>query len=127
MNFKHLSYFVDISKRESFTKAADDIYVSQSALSKSVKSLEQELNVTLIDRTSKSFNLTEEGRILYAEGENDHTQHNPHQFGINAVSDLQGSLVLVLFHNKSLRFVFIPPRITHPAFCQVLCRWQCRD
>ena len=69
MNLKHLSYFVDISKRESFTKAADDIYVSQSALSKSVKSLEQELNVTLIDRTSKSFNLTEEGRILYAEGE----------------------------------------------------------
>ena len=60
MNLKHLSYFVDISKRESFTKAADDIYVSQSALSKSVKSLEQELNVTLIDRTSKSFNLTEE-------------------------------------------------------------------
>ena len=50
---------IDISKRESFTKAADDIYVSQSALSKSVKSLEQELNVTLIDRTSKSFNLTE--------------------------------------------------------------------
>ena len=49
MNLKHLSYFVDISKRESFTKAADDIYVSQSALSKSVKSLEQELNVTLID------------------------------------------------------------------------------
>ncbi len=69
MNLKHLSYFVDISKRESFTKAADDIYVSQSALSKSVKSLEQELNVTLIDRTSKSFNLTEEGRILYVEGE----------------------------------------------------------
>ena len=32
MNLKHLSYFVDISKRESFTKAADDIYVSQSAL-----------------------------------------------------------------------------------------------
>lgn len=65
MNLKHLSYFVDISKRESFTKAADDIYVSQSALSKSVKSLEQELNVTLIDRTSKSFNLTEEGKILF--------------------------------------------------------------
>ena len=69
MNLKHLSYFVDISKRESFTKAADDIYVSQSALSKSVKSLEQELNVTLIDRTSKSFNLTEEGKILFSEGE----------------------------------------------------------
>ena len=69
MNLKHLSYFVDISKLESFTKAADDIYVSQSALSKSVKSLEQELNVTLIDRTSKSFNLTEEGKILFSEGE----------------------------------------------------------
>lgn len=69
MNLKHLSYFVEIAKRESFTKAADDIYVSQSALSKAVKSLEQELGVILIDRTSKSFNLTEEGNILLKEGE----------------------------------------------------------
>ena len=46
---------------------------------------------------------------LYTEGENDHTQHNPHQFGINAVSDLQGSLVLVLFHIKaSVSFLFLP-------------------
>lgn len=69
LNLKYLSYFIEIVKRESFTKAAEETYVSQSALSKAVKCLEQSLGVTLIDRTNKSFHLTEEGRILYVEGQ----------------------------------------------------------
>lgn len=69
LNLKHLSYFVDIAKRKSFTKAAEDIFVSQSSLSKAVKCLEEEFDVVLIDRTNKSFCLTEEGKILLSEGE----------------------------------------------------------
>ena len=44
MNLKHLSYFVDISKRESFTKAADDIYVDESYLEAANKIYEDFLN-----------------------------------------------------------------------------------
>ncbi len=69
MNLKYLQYFVEIVKRQSFSKAADDIYITQSALSKAVKRLEQDLNAVLIDRTNKQFKLTNEGEIVMREGE----------------------------------------------------------
>lgn len=113
MNLKHLSYFVDISKRESFTKAADDIYVSQSALSKSVKSLEQELNVTLIDRTSKSFNLTEEGRILYAEGEK----------LLRYIDESQDEIIEKIHRSRRRLRIGIPPVISTVYFSHLLFRF----
>ena len=113
MNLKHLSYFVDISKRESFTKAADDIYVSQSALSKSVKSLEQELNVTLIDRTSKSFNLTEEGRILYVEGEK----------LLQYIDESQDEIIEKIHQNRRRLRIGVPPVISTVYFSQLLFRF----
>ena len=113
MNLKHLSYFVDISKRESFTKAADDIYVSQSALSKSVKSLEQELNVTLIDRTSKSFNLTEEGRILYVEGEK----------LLQYIDESQDKIIEKIHRSRRRLRIGVPPVISTVYFSQLLFRF----
>ena len=113
MNLKHLSYFVDISKRESFTKAADDIYVSQSALSKSVKSLEQELNVTLIDRTSKSFYLTEEGRILYVEGEK----------LLQYIDESQDEIIEKIHRNRRRLRIGVPPVISTVYFSQLLFRF----
>ena len=113
MNLKHLSYFVDISKRESFTKAADDIYVSQSALSKSVKSLEQELNVTLIDRTSKSFNLTEEGRILYVEGEK----------LLQYIDEGQDEIIEKIHRSRRRLRIGVPPVISTVYFSQLLFRF----
>lgn len=113
MNLKHLSYFVDISKRESFTKAADDIYVSQSALSKSVKSLEQELNVTLIDRTSKSFNLTEEGRILYVEGEK----------LLQYIDENQDEIIEKIHRSRRRLRIGVPPVISTVYFSQLLFRF----
>ena len=113
MNLKHLSYFVDISKRESFTKAADDIYVSQSALSKSVKSLEQELNVTLIDRTSKSFNLTEEGRTLYVEGEK----------LLQYIDESQYEIIEKIHRSRRRLRIGVPPVISTVYFSQLLFRF----
>ena len=113
MNLKHLSYFVDISKRESFTKAADDIYVSQSALSKSVKSLEQELNVTLIDRTSKSFNLTEEGRTLYVEGEK----------LLQYIDESQDEIIEKIHRSSRRLRIGVPPVISTVYFSQLLFRF----
>ena len=113
MNLKHLSYFVDISKRESFTKAADDIYVSQSALSKSVKSLEQELNVTLIDRTSKSFNLTEEGRILYVEGEK----------LLQYIDESLDEIIEKIHRSRRRLRIGVPPVISTVYFSQLLFRF----
>lgn len=68
MTIKQLTYFLEIAKMENFTKAAANLYISQSALSKTVKMMEMELGVQLIDRTVNHFKLTPEGEILYQKG-----------------------------------------------------------
>lgn len=65
MTLNQLRYFVEIVRQEHFTKAAERLFISQSALSKSVKSLEEEFQVKLIDRDMKNFALTHEGKIFY--------------------------------------------------------------
>lgn len=65
MLFLQLSYFIKTVECQSFTKAAEELYVSQSAISKSIRSLEEDLQTTLIDRTYRKFTLTEQGQVVY--------------------------------------------------------------
>ena len=65
MEIQHLKYFVEVVRQESFTRAAAQLYVTQPMLTRSIKQLEDSLNILLIERTSKSFHLTNAGRILY--------------------------------------------------------------
>ena len=68
MNIKSLNYFIEVAKEKSFTNASKNLFVSHSALSKAIKTFENELDITLIDRTSKHFKLTPEGQLLYENG-----------------------------------------------------------
>ena len=68
MTLKQLTYFLEIAKMKNFTKAAANLYISQSALSKTVKAMESELGVQLVDRTVNHFKLTPEGEIFYQKG-----------------------------------------------------------
>lgn len=65
MPFLNLNYFVKTVQCQSFTKASEELYVSQSAVSKAVRNLEEELQTTLIDRNFRKFTLTKEGEIVY--------------------------------------------------------------
>lgn len=69
LTLNQLSYFVEVVRQRNFTKAAENIFVSQSTLSKSIRNMEEELHVKLIDRTTKGFTLTPEGKLFaeYAE------------------------------------------------------------
>lgn len=68
MNIKFLTYFIEVAKQQSFTKASKRLFICQSALSKAIKNFELELDITLIDRTSKTFKLTSEGQLFYENG-----------------------------------------------------------
>ena len=65
MTHTQLKSFLVIARYRSFTAAADQLYISQSALSQQMKSLEQELGFTLFDRGSRQLALTEAGRSFY--------------------------------------------------------------
>jgi len=60
--------FLEVVKCQSFSKAADNLYISQSALSKQIKSLEEETGVKLLIRKSKSIELTLAGKELLNYG-----------------------------------------------------------
>lgn len=60
-----LAWFAHIAQHRSFTKAATEMGVSRAALSQNLKSLEQQLGVKLIHRTTRDMSLTEEGQRLF--------------------------------------------------------------
>ena len=68
MLLKQLEYFVCVVDNNSFTQAATEQYVSQSAISQQIKSLENSLGVELMVREKRSFHLTPAGQYLYRSG-----------------------------------------------------------
>lgn len=65
MDFRQLEAFVATVDYQSFSAAAEAIYLSQSTISSHIQALEKELHVQLIHRTTKKFEVTKEGRQLY--------------------------------------------------------------
>lgn len=69
MNVNHLKAFFEVAKAKSFTLASKQLNVSQPTLSMQVKSLEKRFAVPLIKRNKKTFELTEEGTIVFGYAE----------------------------------------------------------
>lgn len=65
MELRQLVYFVQIVKDGTYSAAAKTLFISQPALSKSIKQLEEELGATLFNRNEKRGELTEVGQVLF--------------------------------------------------------------
>ncbi len=70
MDFRKLESFVSIVKHGSFTKAADELYLTQPTITGHIQSLESKLGTVLLNRNGKAVSLTEAGRILYKHAVN---------------------------------------------------------
>lgn len=68
MTLLQLKYIETVAKCGSFTKAAQQLYVTQPGISKMVRSLEEELGITIFVRSSAGISLTAEGRELLNMG-----------------------------------------------------------
>src|SRR5690625_977138 len=64
MDIRHLEYFTEVAKHLNFTKAASTLHISQPSLSKTVKSMEDELGVPLFNRSFRHLELTDAGKAL---------------------------------------------------------------
>ena len=64
LDIKHLQYFIEVSNFNSFSRAADHLFITQPTISKMIKNLESELGVALFDRSRKQLALTDAGLII---------------------------------------------------------------
>jgi len=69
MELRHLRYFVAVAETENVTRAALKLHVSQPALSRQIRDLEDELGFALLERDAKSVRLTEAGRTFLTEAQ----------------------------------------------------------
>ncbi len=67
MELRHLRYFVAVAERESVTRAAAALHISQPPLSRQIRDLEGELKLALFERKAQSLTLTPAGRLFLVE------------------------------------------------------------
>jgi len=67
VHFRHLRYFVKIVEAGSFSRAAATIFVAQPALSQQIGELEEQLGVSLLQRSARGVRPTAAGEVLYRE------------------------------------------------------------
>lgn len=67
MTLFQLQCFVSVANTLNFTRSANELYITQPALSKSISSLEQELNLQLLTRSKRSVSLTAAGKLFAEE------------------------------------------------------------
>lgn len=87
MNLLHMKYAVEIAKTNSINKAAETLYVGQSALSRAIKELETNLGVVLFERSAKGMFLTPDGEVFvrYAKSVLKQVEDIEKMFGEGAV------------------------------------------
>lgn len=64
MNLAQLTYFCHLAKTEHYTRSAESLHISQSALSHSISSLEKELGCQLFCKAGRNVQLTDDGRVF---------------------------------------------------------------
>lgn len=65
MNLQHLKYFMELVELKNYKETATKLNISQSALSKAIKTLEEELDIQLFEKSGKKNHLNKYGKIFY--------------------------------------------------------------
>jgi DNA-binding transcriptional LysR family regulator len=86
-DFNHLQAFILVARERSFTRAAAQLGVSQSALSHTIRGLESRLGVRLLTRSTRGVSPTEAGEKLYASLE---PHYEAIEAGLSALDEARG-------------------------------------
>jgi molybdate transport repressor ModE-like protein len=90
LDLKRLRVLAEVARRGSFSAAADALYLSQSAVSQQVATLEREVGMSLLDRTNGGPKLTDAGRTLVDHGEAAIARLEEAEQEVAAIAGLEG-------------------------------------
>lgn len=93
MNLQQLNYFTVIAKKKSFSRAAENLHVTQSTLSHSMSELEAEFNASLFFRTGRNISLTPCGQVLLTYTESILAQLDEARSKIRDLTDPESGLI----------------------------------
>ncbi len=110
MDIRALRYFVEVVQLNGFSRAADALFITQPAISRSIKKLEDELGVILLMRDVDGVRLTDDGAILFEHAKQILVQFNNMN---KALRDKSGPLTGTLN-------VGLPPVIASTYFADVI-------
>ena len=110
MTFEQLAIFVAVAEREHLTKAAAAINLTPSAVSASIRSLEQHYGVELFHRIGRRIELTDAGRIFLEEARKLLARSQSVELILSELGSLQrGSLNV--FASQTIASYWLPPRL----------------
>lgn len=95
LSLVHLKTFLAVTKMGNFTRAAHELCLTQPAVSGHISALEEELGVSLFNRTGKKVVLTDAGRLVAQEGAELLDRVNQLRSALADLSDLHGGTVRI--------------------------------
>lgn len=107
-NYEHYKIFCKIVECQSISKAANQLYVSQPAVSLAIKQLETTLNVKLFFRTQRGVTMTTEGRMLYNYVKQGCNIINSGEEKLKELSALQAGEINIGASDMTLKFFLLP-------------------
>jgi len=108
MELRHLRYFLAVADRLSFTRAADQLHVTQPTLSHQIKDLEKEIGSVLFDRVGRRVYLTPSGEIFREYAQKALKEINSATAAISELEGLMhGTLTVGVFESFSTSL--LPP------------------
>lgn len=114
MDIKNIAYFIELAKEKNFTRAAENLHISQPALSKAIKLLEYETNTKLIDRNTKMFRLTQQGEAFFENAKK----------ALDVINFEMYKLEDSLTYSKKILKLGLPPVIGAAYFPSIIAKFQ---
>jgi len=103
MDIQELLTFIKVAETQSFSEAADALFVTQPAVSKRIAALESHLNVRLFDRIGRQVHLTEAGRRLLPKAKKVAEDVNDIKRSMSLqMEDVSGELLIATSHHIGL-------------------------